>query len=398
VGTVYAWNVDGMWAPVDDIRFRVAYATSVRAPTQSDLFFPQTQSFAFIADPCDSTNITGNPNRTANCAAAGVPTTYNAAMTAPCSSTAFIGTPGVTPWRNCTALTSSTGFVQGGNPTLVEERGRSLTIGAVFEPRFVPGLSITVDWYRIRVTNLIAALGAQQIINLCYDSSSGITNPFCSTVNRDPATGLFVQPAVISGGVNFAKQETKGIDVDVAYRRTFDNGHKLSFRAIATRVMTLDNYTDPTLPQLPNRQLSELGDPQWAANASFNYDFGAVDVTYGIRYIGKQTIGTWEAQNQYTGICPTSGLTGFSGRTCTAGQLATLDPQNNDLTAEVYYPGVIYHNIRLNIELSDKKYNFYIGIDNVMDKKPPFGLLGVAGGDPYDTYGRMMYAGFKANF
>ena len=54
--------------------------------------------------------------------------------------------------------------------------------------------------------------------------------------------------------------------------------------------------------------------------------------------------------------------------------------------------------MRLNFELRDKKYNFYVGIDNLMDKKPPFGLLGTAGGDPYDTYGRVMYAGFKASF
>lgn len=401
VGTVWAWNVDGMWAPIEDLRFRVAYATSVRAPTQSDLFFPQTQNFAQLTDPCDQNNISANPNRASNCAADGVPTTYNAAMSAPCTGTAYNFAIG-TPWRNCTALTSSTGFVSGGNPTLQEERGRSLTIGGVFEPRFAPGLTLTVDWYRIRVTNLIASLGAQTIVNLCYDSPTGISNPFCATVNRDPATGLFVQPAVISGGVNFAKQETKGIDVDLSYRHTFDNGHKLNFRAIATRVMTLDNYTDPTNPTVPNRQLGELGDPLWAANASLNYDFGAVDVTYTARYIGKQTISTWEAQHSYTGLCPTSGasagLTGSSRRTCTPGQLTTLDPADADYSEYVYYPGVIYHNIRLNFELADKKYNFYLGIDNVMDKKPPFGLLGTAGGDPYDTYGRMMYAGFKANF
>jgi len=373
----------------------------VRAPTQSDLFYPQTQNFAQISDPCDQNNISADPNRAANCAAAGVPTTYNAAMAAPCASTAYNFAVG-TPWRNCTALTSSTGFVSGGNPTLVEERGKSLTIGGVFEPRFVPGLSLTVDWYRIRVTNLIAALGAQQIINLCYNSPTGISNPFCATVNRDPATGLFVQPAVISGGVNYAKQETKGIDFDLSYRRSFDNGHKLNFRAIATRVMTLNNYTDPTNPNVPNRQLGELGDPLWAANASINYDFGAVDFTYTARYIGKQSISTWEAQHSYTGLCPSTGasagLTGFSGRSCTPGQLTTLDPADADYSEYVYYPGAIYHNVRLNFELADKKYNFYIGIDNVMDKKPPFGLLGTAGGDPYDTYGRMMYAGFKASF
>ena len=395
-GTVWAWNVDGIYAPVEDVRFRVAFATSVRAPTQSDLFSPQSQNFAFIADPCDSSNITSSPTRAANCAAAGVPTVHTAASSAACASTAFAAAPG-TPWRNCLALSSSTGFTSGGNPTLFAERGKSLTIGMVLEPHWIPGLNFTVDYYRITVTSLIATLGAQTIINLCYDSPS-LSNAFCSTVNRDASTGLFVQPAVISGGVNFAKQKTEGIDFDLSYRHTFGNGDKVSFRTIATRVMLLDNYVDPTLPNLPNRQLGELGDPLWAANMSFNYDFGPVDVTYSARYIGKQTIGSWEAQHTYTGLCPASGLTGLSGRTCTAGQLAILDPQNNDLTQEVTYPGVIYHNVRVNFSVDDNKFNFYVGIDNVMDKKPPFGLLGTAGGDPYDTYGRFLYAGFKANW
>lgn len=403
-GTVWAWNVQGIYAPIPDVRFRAAYATSVRAPTQSDLFSPQTQNFAQLGDPCDTINISSNPNRAANCAAAGVPTTFNAATVAACTGSSVpadqreLGDP----WVNCTARTSSTGFVSGGNPTLVQERGKSLTLGLVLEPRFIPGLNLTVDYYRIKVTNLIAALGAQTIVNLCYDSATGINNPFCATVNRDAATGLFVQPAVISGGVNFAKQETRGIDLDLSYRKTFDNGQKLTVRAIATRVTMLDNYTDPTNPTVPNRQLGELGDPLWAANFSVAYDFGAVDVGYSVRYIGKQAIGAWEAQHQYTGLCPSTGagrgLTGLSGRSCTPGQLATLDPQNLDQFPEVYYPGRIYHNMRINYELPDKKFNFYVGIDNLTDVKPPFGLLGTASGDPYDTFGRYVYAGFKANF
>ncbi len=400
-GTVWAWNVDAIYAPVEDVRFRIAYATSVRAPTQSDLFSPQSQNFAFIADPCDVANISAGPNRAANCAAAGVPTTYTAATQAACAATSFTGTAGVTPFANCLARSSSTGFTSGGNPTLFAERGRSLTVGMVLEPHWIPGLNFTVDYYRIEVKSLIATLGAQTIINLCYDSPS-ISNPFCATVNRNAASGLFVQPAVISGGVNFAKQRTEGIDFDLSYNHTFSNGHKVRARAIATRVMLLDNYVDPTRPDLPNRQLGELGDPLWAANASINYDFGPIDFTYSARYIGKQSIGTYEAQHKYTGICPTSGasagLTGFSGRTCTPGQLAILDPQNNDLTEEVNYPGVIYHNVRLNFSVGDNKFNFYVGIDNLMDKKPPFGLLGVGGGDPYETFGRFMYAGFKANW
>lgn len=396
-GTVWAWNVDGIWAPIEDVRFRAGFATSVRAPTQSDLEFPRVQSFSTIADPCDSANINNNPNRVANCAAAGVPATYTAAVQTACAATAYNFAIG-TPWRNCLALTSNTGIEQGGNPTLVAERGKSLTIGVVIEPRFIPGLSLTVDWYKIKVTNLIATLSAQTIVNNCYDNPGGINNSFCATVNRNPTTGMFVSPAVISGGINFAAQKTQGIDIDLAYRKTFENGHKLSFRAIATRVMLLDNYTDPARPNVPNRQLGELGDPMWAANASINYDFGPIDITYGARYIGKQAVTAWESQHQYTGLCPTSGLTGFSGRTCTPGQLALLDPTNNDFFEGKYYPGVIYHNIRITFETADKKYNFYVGADNFMNKKPPLGLLGTTGGDPYDSYGAFYYAGFKANF
>ncbi|MEQ1929953.1 MAG: TonB-dependent receptor [Parvularculaceae bacterium] len=396
-GTVWAYNANVIWSPIKDIRFRGAYATSVRAPTQSDLFSPQSQNFAFIADPCDVANITSNPNRAANCAAAGVPTTYNAATTAACAATAFAAPVG-SPWVNCTARSSSTGFVSGGNPTLTQERGKSLTLGVVVEPRWIPGLSVTVDYYKIKVDNLIAVLGAQVIINECYNSPTGIGNPFCGTVNRDPATGLFIQPAVVSGGVNFAAQRTSGIDIDTSYRHTFDNDQALTFRAIATWVRRLDNYVDPTNPIIPNRQLQELGDPRFAANFSVNYDFGMIDVSWDVRYMGKQTIGTWEAQNQYTGLCPVSGSTGISGRTCTPGQLALLDPQNYDLNEYVYYPHALYHDIRIDFDIGDGKYNPYFGVDNVFDKKPPLGLLGTAGGDPYDTFGMYFYAGVRANF
>jgi len=59
---------------------------------------------------------------------------------------------------------------------------------------------------------------------------------------------------------------------------------------------------------------------------------------------------------------------------------------------------VIYHNARVNFETADKKYSFYMGVDNFTDRKPPLGLLGTAGGDPYESFGRFFYAGFRANF
>jgi outer membrane receptor protein involved in Fe transport len=46
----------------------------------------------------------------------------------------------------------------------------------------------------------------------------------------------------------------------------------------------------------------------------------------------------------------------------------------------------------------DNKFDFYVGIDNAFDKQPPLGLLGTAGGDPFDSFGRYFYAGIKASW
>ena len=402
-GTVYAYNIQGVYAPIDDIRLRASYATSVRAPTQGDLFSPSSENFASLADPCDLPS----PGSiiAANCLAAGVPTTFNLAAVTACEGSSVPATQRRLgdPWVNCLARTASTGFVSGGNPTLTEEKGKSLTLGVVLEPNFIPGLSLTVDYYKIEVEDLIATLGAQQILNLCYANASGLNNPFCATVQRNPTTGLFVEPAVVSGGVNFAAQKTKGIDLDLAYRKTFENGDRLTARMIATKVLSLNNFTDPTNPVLPNRQKSELGDPEYSASFSLAYDFGDFDILYAARYIGKQTIGAYETQNNYLGQCPLTGAfrgqTGLNGGTCdpVLGNIVTLAPQNLDAFPRVYYPDELYHDIRLGFEIGND-FRFYAGVANLLDKQPPLGLLGTAGGDPFDSFGRNFFFGINVDF
>jgi outer membrane receptor protein involved in Fe transport len=396
-GTVWAWNVNGVYAPIPDIRFRAGYATSVRAPTQGDLFSPGSQNFAFIADPCDQQTgaINNNPNRAANCAAAGVPTTADAALVAACTGTSFPVALG-DPYTNCTARTASTSFLSGGNPTLTEEKGKSLTIGVILEPSFLPGLSLTADYYSIEIEDQIAVLGAQTIINNCYSSPTGINNPYCTTVSRT-STGLFdPDQAVISGGINFASRKTEGIDFDLQYRHSFDNGDRLDIRAIATHLIKLNFFEDPTAPNNPNRIKSELGDPDWAASLNINYDFGDFELGYSMRFLDSMYKSAYENANPYTGICPTTGIVGFSGGTCTPGELATLDPANADQYDDPTFNAKTYHNLRLTMKTASD-FEFYVGVDNMFDTKPPFGQLGTAGGDPYDTFGRYFYAGFTVD-
>ena len=49
-------------------------------------------------------------------------------------------------------------------------------------PSFIPGLALTVDYWHIKVKNVISGLTAQQIVDRCYDDPTGINNEFCAAV------------------------------------------------------------------------------------------------------------------------------------------------------------------------------------------------------------------------
>jgi outer membrane receptor protein involved in Fe transport len=377
-GTVFAYNVGGTYAPVRDLRIRAGYAKSVRAPTLTDLFSSPSQTFLNgLVDPCGQQNINNNPNRVANCAAAGVPTTQT-----------FNGI--TEPFTNRPASGIS-GFNRG-NPILNEEKGESITIGAVFQPRFIPGLSLTVDYYNIKIDNVIFSLAPQTIINQCYDNPSGIDNPFCAVVFRNPNGTFQGQQNVINAGetvsfpitgpsffsqpFNFAKQETSGIDFDLAYRTSIGPNATLNLRGILSHTFERNNFTDITDPTFRNRQLSELGDPRWAGQATATLDLGMFDFQYQFRFIGSTVIALeFEDQNP------------FDGRPA----------RNPDAFPQVFYPDVYYHDFRIGFEPVER-FRFYVGVDNAFDRLPPLDLLGTAGGDPYDNVGRFFYAGAEVKF
>jgi outer membrane receptor protein involved in Fe transport len=149
--------------------------------------------------------------------------------------------------------------------------------------------------------------------------------------------------------------------------------------------------------------LSELGDPKLSASFSAAYDFGDFDILYAARYIGKQTIGSYEAQNNYFGQCPLTGTfrgqTGLNGGTCdpVLGNIVGLAPANADQFPQIYYPDVLYHDIRIGFDIGND-FRFYAGVNNLLDKQPPLGLLGTAGGDPFDSFGRNFFFGINADF
>ncbi|NML04471.1 TonB-dependent receptor [Sphingomonas sp. G-3-2-10] len=391
-GDVWTYNFGGVYSPVPGVRFRGGYARSVRAPTLVNLYRPASQTFLNgLIDPCSQTNINnGTSHRVANCAAAGVPTSEIIA--------------GVSvPWTNVPS--SGIRGLNGSNSNLEEERGTSITIGAVFQPRFLPGFSLTVDYYDIKVENVIFSLGAQTVIDLCYDNPSGISNQYCAAVFRRPdgtflgqsnrnVGGSTVQYTVgandnsfVSGPFNFARLETSGIDFDATYQTRLLGGD-LNLRGVFSWLLKRDSYSNVNDPTFRDRAKGELNEPEYAASLEANLDFGKFDLNYNLRYITGMTVDFYETQHP------------LDGRPAT----------DLDKFPVVWTPDTFYHSFRLGFE-PVKSYRFYVGVDNLFDTAPPFGFDGTCGTGGvfscgsggtgtavYENVGRFFYAGAVIKF
>ncbi len=360
-GTVYTYSTGVDYSPIEDIRFRASYAKSVRAPNLSELFSEQSQNFApGFSDPCSARNIgAGSQFRAANCTAQGRPANYD-----------FV-------------YVQSLEIVSGGNPDLKEETSKSFTVGGVFEPRFLPGFSLSVDYYDIKIDNVITAVAAQTIVNQCYDLPT-LNNAFCGAFERvgvDGATGngeenfRIVEGSLLQSTLNFASLTARGLDFNLNYRKTFDWG-SLALNGVWTHVLERSNFVSPADPDFENRILDELGDPKDAFNLRTKVDVGNFGFTYELRYLGGMYVNTYEDFNELQG----------------------RPPENPDGWPVKKYPAVWYHNIRLDADVNDK-FNVYVGVDNLFDRQPPFGLTGVgAGSGIYDVRGRYGYVGVVAKF
>ncbi|PVX28191.1 TonB-dependent receptor [Sphingomonas pokkalii] len=359
-GTVFAWDAGINWAPIPDLRFRGNYSRSVRAPNLSELYSSQSQNFApGFADPCSDRNIaTGSTTRAANCNAAGRPAGYD-----------FV-------------YVQSLEILSGGNPGLREETSTSYTIGGIFEPRFLPGFSVSVDYYDINVENVISSVSAQTIVNQCYDQAS-LNNPFCGLFQRAGANGgprgevpfQILEGSLLQSTLNFARLKARGIDTNVNFRRTFNWG-TVNLMGIYTRTLQRDDFTNPADPNRINRLLGELNDPKNEFRINSSVKVGKITLGYELRWIDKMYLNTFEDFNSLQG----------------------RPPENADYAAVQFYPSVTYHNARVDLDVNDR-FNLYLGIDNIGNKQPPFGLTGVGGGSGiYDVRGRYGYLGFVAKF
>jgi iron complex outermembrane receptor protein len=201
-GTTTNSKASFMYKPVKDVLFRGTWAEGFRAPAVGDAFGGGQQTFDDYLDPCDSLyGARSTPGVDARCTAAGArPGFRQQAQTGPIDSSAGDQSPYP--------------FVAGaGNASLQPETAVTKTVGFVYNPSFVPGLSVGLDWFNIKITNQITAITATEVAEYCYING---LSPFCDSLKRDPVSGEIV--ALNRGNANKGALETQGLDLSLSYR------------------------------------------------------------------------------------------------------------------------------------------------------------------------------------
>jgi iron complex outermembrane recepter protein len=375
--TTNTYKIGLEWAPVKDLRLRGSYQRAVRAPNIGELYAPQSVGLDGSVDPCaaplaNPANPTGpltSGATLAGCEASGV-------------KAAEYGHINPNPAEQYNGKL-------GGNPSLVPEIADTYTVGFLLQPRMVPNLSVSVDYFDIVIKDVIESLGGNTIINGCVFSGQ-----FCNLVNRDPNNGsLWLSPLgyVLDTTINEGQKATRGFDVKVNYRLPLPAYGSLNFGLEGTALQSL--ATTPVPGQGSYDCAGYYGDvcggsdPKWRSvlNITWSTPWDALDVTLRWRYFGSQTS---EQLNSSPYLAGTSYYAPLSHI-----------PAYNWFDLEATFD--VYKNVKLQL-----------GVNNIFDKDPPLVLLADCstsspGGancngntfpGVYDAMGRYLFAHITAQF
>lgn len=360
VGKTTTWKVDGIYAPIPDVRFRGSYSEAVRAPNIGELFLPASGTFDFVVDPCDITKLNdGTQYRAANCS-----TILSGLGLTPSEIANF------SPSTDAQATTSRRGTT-GGNGQLQEETAKTWTAGVVVAPRFIPGLALTFDWYDIRIDDAVNTPTATELAELCVDQPT-VNNVFCNNIFRESGTGFVLGDGAdpqrrIGFNVrpqNVANFRTAGADFSLRY--SFEPSDKLGKVSVGLVGGYLDKITFvPSIGAETDDDYLETYNPKWRGTLDIVWKINNVTANYAVTYFSKT-------------------------RRFTTEQLEA----NPDLSESKYfwYKERVEHDARLAVDMDDK-FQIYAGVNNMFNRKPDFTQLSY----PVSAIGRYFYAGVKVN-
>lgn len=368
IGTVFSWNAGGEYSPFAGLRFRGNYAVANRAPNINELFSSQSETFPTgLIDPCDG--VTATSAGTYDVACRAIPGVANAVRN------------GGTFQYTLADQQSINGF-DGGNRNLQEEKGKTLTLGAVIAPDQVRGLSLTVDYFDIKLTNAIGIIPRQTSIQQCLATGQ---DQFCNNVIRFDNTGYI--RTVNAQNINIADTKTRGIDVNLRYGRALGltSDDRLDLNVLYTHTLQYKTQSDPAAPAYSGVGNLEYGEVfRDKVNATASYSAGPFSVNWTTTYLSPMVDTIRSEFSEYS---------------------SDYSPEiasHNEIAAR------FYHDVQVRARVGEaSQMEMFAGVTNLFDRKPPkledtvyYGSITgtTTASDVYDPIGRRFYVGAQLKF
>jgi iron complex outermembrane receptor protein len=221
VGGYATWKAGFSWIVDDDLRLRGTLSRDIRAPTLYDLFAPTTTSYSNYTD-------------------------------------IKTGTSSFVPQYNMS------------NPNLTAEIGHTKTIGMVYKPHYIPGLSLAVDYYSIKISNAIVTLQGTSALTQSGCNTAGV-QLYCDLIVRNTA-GAVVN--YVQKGINLAEIDTAGVDFELNYRTNLF-GRPLMLRGLAAYQPHI-RYIQPSVPTIDQGGVAFgsnglTASPSWRLTGTISY-------------------------------------------------------------------------------------------------------------------------------
>ena len=366
-GSTSNWKVGVRFRPLDSLLVRGSAATSFRAPSIADLFGGAGISFPSITDPCAT-------NPTAACVANGVPA------------------------AGFTQISAQVRTMVGGSSETQPEEAESLTIGLVWQPEFLDGFAVAVDYWSFEVTDPITQIGAGVILRQC-----AATGEFCDKITRfGPGPNEGAPLLIDNRTTNAGNLETDGVDVLVEWRGietdfgTFGIQWEASFLGTYDKTQA-NGVVTPHAGYFRDDEDGHFAELRWTLSAS--YTRGPLTLQLDYRFIDEVT----EFGSDIFGSCvDTNGMEirpGVNqGLTCVTRNHPEAENNEGDyvrtLDSATYFDFYGSYGVT-------EQFTVYLGIDNLLDEEPPISVDGFNDNTDvrtFDTIGRYFYAGFKTTF
>ncbi len=342
------------WQPIQQLLIRGTWSEGFRVPSVRELFLGQSDSYPSLSDPC-----VANPSLS-NCPA------------------------------NPTQPNSQIRITVGGNPHMTPEKAISRQLGFVWSPTFTPGLDISVDYYKVEVTNAVGTIGAQTIINGCYISN--LSN-YCALITR--SGGAITN--VLNTNINTGSLQVNGWDINLHYLLPMTSFGQFGVNLTADFLKTYKSCNVvSTTSGLQGQCVEYAGSsfsfspiPKHRYNLGLDWNYGNWSAAWNIYLIGK----TYE-------VCSNSTAVTIAGSPLTAGwcsdptAVAVTVPPSTTPTGLNEIGTTIYHDVQGSYTVAAWNTTFTMGIQNLFDKQPPISMTAFANSTLpiYRVPGRFFYA------